>query len=472
MDELPLWIIAASDPVLLEAAAGLEASPSAGEITRLRRAAAEALAREGADGGDSPRAAELTRIVLHLLDGRRRLASKWADAAGALADPPGAEMASSAAAARWKAARFARVLPAAGIDRVLDLCTGIGGDLRELARHMASIPTVGVELDPLRAWMAQRNAPAARVLTGPVEGDATSPATLAMLPTSLVHLDPARRELTPGHGGRRRFDLDDLIPGPEFIETVARTSAGAAIKLAPGINPADLPSGELEILSEDGRLTQGVLWTGRLATEGHAITRATRLQRKQGLAQGAALPSAVTLAADRPSAHAALRRVTRADEADRRLAPGAIVRTVDPSIERAELLGVVCEAVGGLLTHAGAGLIVTPPDQEPLTGEASAIDHAWCRAFRVLWRGPWQRARVAGALRETAPYVGVRAVEVKTRGRVIDPDTEQIALRPESRTSTDAVVRTVFVQRLHGPNSTIEAIITERLSREHDDPSI
>jgi hypothetical protein len=356
-----------------------DGAPTVAEITRLRRTWS----------------AEEVAAAIELARARVKAQHKWPDRGTLFADVPGIEMASSASAARWKARRFAehRGTP------TLDLCCGIGGDLMALAE--AGLEAEGVELDPLRAWMATRNA------ARPVR---TIDAESLDFADTLVHLDPSRRSTT----GKRTIRYADITPGPAFVERVAAEARGAAVKLMPGIHPTELPEGEVEYLSENGRLTQAVLWTGVLAT--NTPTRATMADK------------GVTFASTSPS--------------EAPYAPlDTLIYAPDPALERAGLLGAFCDAHDLAMPHPHAGILTGP----------NAIDSPWLARFRLLEDLPWNRKRAKAALQ--SHNAGI--VEVKTRGGIIDTDAEQRALRG----SADRLL-TLFILRLGDEG--IRAIITER----------
>ncbi len=355
-----------------------DGAPTIAEMTRLRRTWAP----------------EEVAAAIELARARAKALHKWPDRHALFADVPGIEMASSAHAARWKARRFA-----AHSSPALDLCCGVGGDLMALAER--GVDAEGVELDPLRAWMASRNA------SRPVRAvDAES----LDFTGALVHLDPSRRSVE----GKRTIRYADISPGPAFVERIANEAKGAAIKLMPGIHPNELPGGEVEYLSEEGRLTQAVLWTGVLA--GETATRATMADR------------AISFTGDAASTPAY-------GEFD------TFVYAPDPALERAGLLGAFCDAHALAMPHPHAGILTGP----------EAIDSPWLARFRVLEELPWSRKRVKAALGAH----GAGIVEVKTRGRVIDTDAEQMALRNEG-----SRILTVFVVRLGDQG--IRAVIAER----------
>ncbi|MFW6336391.1 MAG: THUMP-like domain-containing protein [Phycisphaeraceae bacterium] len=389
---------------------------------RLREPAAEPLLEQVAaiDPADVSAIARLRRRFTHeevaaaieLVDARRRGRSKfgqWAD--HMLLDRVGVEQASALAVARVKAQAL--------IERfghhaaVWDLCCGVGGDAIALAEQGFAV--TAVDREEIKLFMARHNVQQTTgrdiaAIAGDVE-DTDLP------PDAAVHLDPDRRA-----GGRRRFRLADYDPGPAFIETLARRSTPTAVKLAPGIDPGELPEGQVQWLSDAGRLVQAVLWTGPVEP-GH---RATRIRPADTPLIVPHTDELVGPPATPPLADDVARYVFEAD----------------PAAERAELQHVLCERHGLAEAHAGLGL---------LTGDA-AIDSPWLTGFEVLDRMPWREKRVKAALRER--NVGI--VEVKTRDGAVDPDRVQKAMRGPGEEPF-----TLFVLRL---GRRVEAWITKRIA--------
>ncbi len=321
--------------------------------------------------------AEQVRAASDAMRARAKGAKKLDDsfAAKMISDLPGIEMASSAISSIHKAKRFASVLGENA--RIADLCCGIGGDSWGLGQ--AGLNPIGVDSCAHRAWAYQHN-------TGfkSICGDALNdcPADIAGF-----HLDPARRDIQ----GKRTLDIEDFEPGPKIWDQLIEKHPAGAIKLNPGINAYDLPIGEVEILSEPGGLTQAVLWVGQLA--GEHERRATKLG-----ADG----SVCTIAGDpeRPN-----------DSNDIQ----AYLGTLDPCLERADLVCEFLEQSHTSLVHPGTGLV---------TAE-QATPHPMVRWHRVVEVMGWNRKRVKAALRS----VDAGVVEVRTRGGVINPDAEQKYLR-------------------------------------------
>jgi THUMP domain-like len=325
--------------------------------------------------------AELVRAALLLAQARRKAAVKFGARAKEMwADPQGVEMASSLLAGRYKAARLCE--SGAG-GRVVDLCSGIGGDA--MAMSEAGLRVLAVDIDPVRAWMSARNAGCESVAMDAESGE---------LPDGAFHLDPARRT---ADGAKRVFSLAELMPGPKAMaEVVARRGSGA-IKLGPGVDAGELPefavASELEFISEDGRLTQAVLWVGACASGGNVRT-ATLLTpegvtRLRGSADGAAgVPTA---------------------------AIGAFVHEIDASVERAGLLREMCRETGAAMLHPSLGLITSD----------RVLAHPMLTAFEVHAEMAWNQKRV----REELSRLGAGIVEVKTRGKAVEPDALQRELR-------------------------------------------
>ena len=362
--------------------AGIDAAPAPAVIERLRRACDPAT----------------VAAAVECSIARTRARAKFGDRAAQLwCDRAGVEMASSPAVARLKAARFA----AAGARRVDDLCCGIGGDLMELARVCEAI---GADLDPVRAWMAARNAGCAvrcaDVLREP--GDAP-----------FAHADPARRA-----GGGRIVRADALLPPLADLRAALRGRRGTAIKLGPGmdVSPAGGagdaagadPSDEVEFVSERGTLVQQVLWGGELArtSGGRTATRACTGETVSGRP------------GDPPAGAGGMRRVL--------LVP-------DPALERARLLAQFAGTLGAVDAAPGLGILTA--DAAPAVSAAAS----WFEAWEVVEELPARERTVAQWLRAR----GAGIVTVRTRGGACDPDGWQRALR-----GTGEVPWTVFVLRL------------------------
>jgi len=355
----------------------------------------------------------LVEAAIELSRARVRAARKFPLRDDLAVDVAGVEQATSAIVADHKARRFA-----GGNRPVVDLCCGIGGDTMSLAR-VASV--TAVDHDPLHAWMAGRNARcASRVVD----------VTTVTWRDVIFHLDPSRRDETPGGSGARRWRYEDYEPGPEFISSLIATAGDGAIKLGPGVDLAALPAVdecEIEIINAGGTLVQTVLWCGCLARAPGART-ATRL------------PDGVSFTG-RPSDPATPPTEASADgRLDRHLL------VPDPAIERAGLVDALCAGRPIRAIHPGLGLLTS---DEPLADP-------WLREFEILAEMPWRVKKVKAWL--VAHDGGM--VEVRTRGHAIDADAAHRSLKSRGTTP-----HTVFGLRL---GRRVIALITRPRPRNGD----
>jgi hypothetical protein len=175
----------------------------------------------------------------------------------------------------------------------------------------------------------------------------------------------------------------------------------------------------LEVLSERGRLTQLVVWTGEWAEAG---TRCATLlgsggtvQRVKGLCSEVGEPELGGL--------------------------GRYLVEADASIERTRLLGVACRGRGLSGMARGRGL---------LTGDVAV--GGMFTSFEVLEHGVWNERRARRALE--ALDAGI--VEVKTRGKAVDPDAVAGAMRGKGDRAL-----TLFVLRV---GEKMEMMVTTRVA--------
>lgn len=384
--DIELWKQVISDERLLERAAGVDPS-DVSAVTSLRKHASAAH----------------VAVALQLCAARIKAAEKFGErAVSMVADVSGVEQASGRTVATYKAQRMHRHFGAGG--RVHDLCCGIGGD--SMAMADAGLEVIAYDRDPLRAWMTHVN-------TNQLATAVCSDVEDIQITGSAAHLDPARRDEA---AGRRSWCIDDYKPGPQAIGKMIDAATAAAVKLSPGIDLDALPwPGEVEFISEAGRLVQAVLWAGTIAGEAR---RATLLQDNEQHTL-AGLPAAPPI-----------------DDMQRYL------YTFDAAVERAELIGQLCEQVDAPAVHPRLGLLTSD----------HVLGSPWLTGFELIERMPWRPRRVKQWLAGNDGGV----VEVKTRGKACDPDREQRALRGEGGTTY-----TVFVLRF---DMRVEALITRRLT--------
>ena len=321
-----------------------------------------------------------------------------------IAEPAAMEQASSIWVGRHKAKRFADYLKMEGNEgkRVCDLCCGIGGDM--IALNEVCEKVVGFEMDKLRAWMCEVNT-GGEVVVGDV--------TKQELVGEVFHIDPARRE-----SGKRIWNFEDILPSPTYLEELVEKNEAGCIKLAPSVDQEDLPFDcELEYVSENGRMVQGIAWTGGLDLNERTAT----MIRKEKV-------------------------VTLSGEVDDDLygyveGEGKYLFAVDPTIERADLMGELAEELKMGIVHPRLGLY---------TGDR-LVESEWLRGFEVVETLPWKEGRVKGWLREHDSGI----VEVKTRGKVVNPDVVQPQLSGKGNEAF-----TVFVLRKH---KAVVCYITKRI---------
>jgi len=381
------------------------AYPPREALARCRRLADDAALQQAAARAspDDPSAvarlrrswsADMVHAALDLADARRRAAVKFPHADQLMLDRAGVEQATALPVARHKAARF----HALG-EPVVDLCCGIGGDAMALAERL---PVMLIDREPARAWSARWNV---RRQTPPHPPEAAAADVDQLnLRGRLLHLDPARR-----NAAGRIFRYADCRPGPETMERLLARNPDMAIKLAPGIDPTELPAGELEFISHAGSLVQAVRWCGRLRRAARSATVIDATGVVHSL------------------------QAERHDQLDEANPPPAAdlddyLFTVDPAVERARLIGWLCRALDLGAVHPALGL---------LTGDR-AVDSPFLTGFKHLTTMPWREKKVRAWLAHHEAGV----VEVKTRGRAVNPDALQKRLRGTGRTTF-----TVFIYR-------------------------
>lgn len=346
--------------------------------------------------------AELVPLAMDLAIARRKLLPKFGPRSATLiADPSGAEMASSLTSARHKSRRFSAspALP------LLDLCSGIGGDALGFP---SSTPLHHFDLNPIRAWMASTN-------TG--HPHTVIDITAAELPPGDFLLDPARRDAA---NRRAATNSADITPGLDFVASLARSNRSGCIKLAPGIDPLSLPPGELEILSEDGELTQALLWTGSLS-HGDTLRTATLLSRSHESVATLSGPASRPASTSPPRTH---------------------LYSIDPCIERAGLIDTLMHTVKAEQLHPGLGILTSD----------TAITNPFLTRFDLIADLPWDQRNVQAEL--TRLNAGI--VDIKTRDKLVDPDT--LAPRLSGSGSTPL---TLFILRF---GSTPRVLITRRVA--------
>ncbi|NXY95748.1 SAM-dependent methyltransferase [Streptomyces sp. BR123] len=309
--------------------------------------------------------------------------------------PGGAEMATRASVAAYRAERFA----ALGVRSVADLCCGIGGDALALAR--LGIRVLAVDRDPLTASVARANAEALGLadLVEVREADVTGVDTSGY---DAVFLDPARR------GGRGRvFDPEAYSPPLSWAVEAARTARYAAVKIAPGIPHEAVPEqAEAEWISDHGDVKEAVLWFGTAP----GTVRATLLPGPRTLDTVGPLP-------------------------DPEVGPvGRWLYEPDGAVIRAHLVAEVARQLGGRL--------IDPTIAYVTSDELRATEYA--TAYEITDVLPFGLKKLKALLRERE--VGI--LTVKKRGSAIEPEELRKKVKPQGRNAA-----TVFLTRVAGAPS-------------------
>ncbi|MEU2394732.1 methyltransferase domain-containing protein [Streptomyces sp. NPDC007369] len=327
--------------------------------------------------------------------------------------PGGAEMATRAPVAAYRAQRFA----ALGVRSVADLCCGIGGDALALAR--LGIRVLAVDRDPLTAAVARANTEALGLadLVEVREADVTGVDTAGY---DAVFIDPARRgghrggaaRSASGRGGGRAtggrvFDPEAYSPPLSWAVEAARTARYAAVKIAPGIPHEAVPEqAEAEWISDHGDVKEAVLWFGTAP----GTVRATLLPGPRTLATAGPLPDPETGPV------------------------GRYLYEPDGAVIRAHLVAGVARQLGGRL--------IDPTIAYVTSDELRAT--AYATAYEITDVLPFGLKKLKALLRERE--VGI--LTVKKRGSAIEPEELRKKVKPQGRNAA-----TVFLTRVAGAPS-------------------
>ncbi|MGV9241172.1 THUMP-like domain-containing protein [Streptomyces nigra] len=337
--------------------------------------------------------AELVSAALGQARLRQRAAAKFGteDAGRMYFTPNGVEQSTRASVAAYRAARMGEL----GIGSVADLCCGIGGDAIALAR--AGIRVLAVDRDPLTVAAARANMAALGLadLVEVREADVTEVGTAGF---DAVFVDPARR------GGRGRiFDPEAYSPPLSWAVETARTTAHAALKVAPGIPHEAVPGdAEAEWISDGGDVKEAVLWFG---TAPGAI-RATLLPGPRSLlSRGLPDPGV------RPV--------------------GRYLYEPDGAVIRAHLVAEVAESLDGGLVDATIAY-VTADTLRPTP---------YATAYEITDQLPFNVKKLKALLRERA----VGTLTVKKRGSAVEPEELRRKVKPQGPNAA-----TVFLTRVAG----------------------
>ena len=315
-------------------------------------------------------------VALTQVELRRRAVAKFGDDAARMYwTPDGLEQATRRSVAEHRAAR----LRAAGLETLIDLGCGVGGDLIATAR--AGLTVVGIDIDPVRVAVAQANLAALGLGGAVAERDAT---TIDLTPFDVAYADPARRS-----GRGRTFNPDDWSPPWSLIERLfARDSC---VKVAPGIPHERIPDEvEGEWVSDHGEVKEAALWSGRL--------RSTR-RRATVIGHG----GLATLTDEDP----------RSDEVT---AMSDYLYEPDGAVIRAGLVQAVAAGVRGSLIDPHIAYVTS----------ADAFKTPFARTYVVQEELPYRTKALRAALRER----GIGRLTIKKRGVAVVPEILRRELAP------------------------------------------
>jgi hypothetical protein len=336
---------------------------------------------------------EVVTAAIDIVRARRSAAGRLDDAETLIADADGAQQATPAILARWKARRIAEL--AAGA-MVVDCGCGIGADTRMLSQ-VASV--TAIERSVARAWMAQC-----------YSGIAVSNETITDYNAvdGVLYLDPGRRD----ESGTRLRDPNLWSPGLDTVQSIWATQRDACTMLGPGIHldacaiPTDV---QVSFCSIDGTLTDAAAWSGALALHAGEL-------------------EAVALSSD---------GTVRLLHGHPGVPPGGpppesnlVLHVPDPALERARLLHPIAEAHDLWEPAPGLGLLL---------GRHAAND-PWLRPFSIEGVVPPREDAMAAWLKD---HDG-GTVTVRTRGAATS-DADALARRLSGPGSTSW---TVWILRL------------------------
>jgi hypothetical protein len=260
-----------------------------------------------------------------------------------------------------------------GAERIVDLCTGIGGNLVMLA---GQAPVTAVDADPVHLAMAGLNAGVyGRDGVVLVREDVTG---FAVPAGAAVFVDPARRD------GQRRMAAGQSSPPLSWCVGLASAGGAVGVKVAPGI-PAELvPAGwEAEFISSGRQLGAAMLWSPALST---VPRRATLLPA--GLTLVAVPGSAVPVAM-----------------------PGRYVIDPDPAVTRAGLVEDLARSLSPLEVwkiDSRVGFLACDGEVRTAFGRTLLVEESL----------PWSLKRVRSAVRAA----GGGSVDIRKRGSAVDVD--------------------------------------------------
>ncbi len=354
-------------------------------------------------------APERARLVVEQTALRRRARAKFTHANQLFFTAVGLEQATDEVTAIYKASRFASDA------KVVDFCSGIGGDLLALGKRTT---VVGVDRDPIVAARASANCRAMRIVVG--ESFRASVECASVDPRRVVdcdawHIDPDRRP-----AGRRTTRVELHEPSLDVLNEMLALNPNAAVKLAPAAEvPSSWEHAECEWISRRGECKQLVAWHGALARSPQ--------QHK------------ATVVDDDGNSHTLTGRPNREVPAVDAL--GKFLYEPDAAVLAAELTGALCEQYQIAAVHAGSVY---------LTGD---VPHrtAHLSTFEIIDALAFDQKRLRALL--AAHHIG--RLEIKKRG--LDVDVAKLRQALQLRGANEAIL--ILVRR----GDRVEAVLARRV---------
>ncbi len=297
------------------------------------------------------------------------------------------EQSSGERIARHRAKRFA------GLEKVCDACSGIGGDAVALAGAVQHLTCV--ERDSVRLAFCRENLSVYGFSAELINAD-----IIAMKDRlgdyDAVFIDPGRRP-----SGRRTLDLSAMEPPFEVVEELLQLVPRGALKLSPAsqFDSVTIPH-EIEWISDRDGLKEAVVWTGDFCTGETSVSL---------LHKGVTLVESV-LPRVEPVVSAA----------------GRYIYEPDPALIRSGLLG---------RKAAHLGMYLVSSDIAYMTSD-TAIDDPFFVAYRIKDRMPFNIKRLEKILRER--NVGV--LTVKKRGFPMLPEEVISKLKLDGRNTATIIL--------------------------------
>lgn len=308
--------------------------------------------------------------IMEQLELRRRGVRKFSKANEMLFTRLGLEQATDEWIANYKARRFL------GKSQVIDICSGIGGDLLSFAKN--GLSATGIDRDPASAFFSAFNANQYGNSTSSLCETASE---LHLREADAWHVDPDRRA-----SGQRSVNPNLHEPSLDQLANWRKVVPNAATKLAPACRlPDDWQNEcELEWISRMNECKQLIAWSGNLA-KNQGLRTATKIDSTGEASSYSGSPNLPINWSD---------------------FIGRYVYEPDSSIVAAHLIGSIANNLG--LSQFSATKAYLTAD--------SCVENSLIIAFQVEAIFPFQRKKLGAELQQR----GIGSLELKCRGLDVD----------------------------------------------------